>query len=115
MHGTVKETRYHTSEHGGALEEAETLEASTGDITFINGAPRAAQTARARVEAGSVPARPGRSRGPPPDSIALHKVGNPRADDVAATLHLYAPPFQQCRVWLDPADASKVRPRSPPA
>lgn len=45
MHGTVKETRYHTPEEGGALQEAESLEASAGDITFINGATRAAQAA----------------------------------------------------------------------
>lgn len=33
------------------------------------------------------------------DSIGLHKVG--AADGPAMTLHLYAPPFRTCRIWLD--------------
>lgn len=33
------------------------------------------------------------------DSIGLHKVG--AAEGPAMTLHLYAPPFRTCSVWLD--------------
>lgn len=33
------------------------------------------------------------------DSIGLHKVG--AADGPAMTLHLYAPPFRTCKIWLD--------------
>lgn len=32
------------------------------------------------------------------DSMGYHKVGNP-TNEPSVTLHLYAPPFQQCRVW----------------
>lgn len=41
------------------------------------------------------------------DSLGLHKVGNPSADVDAITLHLYAPPYEKCRVWFDPSDATK--------
>ena len=35
------------------------------------------------------------------DSLGLHKVVNPSPSVPACTLHLYAPPFQRCHVWLD--------------
>lgn len=38
------------------------------------------------------------------DSIGLHKVGNPSAITPAVTLHLYSPPFQDCRVWVDDSE-----------
>jgi len=41
------------------------------------------------------------------DSMGYHKVGNPNATVPAVTLHLYCPPFDQCRIWLDPDNASK--------
>lgn len=41
------------------------------------------------------------------DSLGLHKVGNPHAEVDAITMHLYAPPYDKCRVWLDPSDADK--------
>ena len=34
------------------------------------------------------------------DSLGLHKVGNP-GKVPAVTLHLYAPPFASCKIWLD--------------
>lgn len=37
------------------------------------------------------------------DSLGYHKVGNP-GNEIAVTLHLYAPPFASCRLWKD-ADA----------
>ncbi|RHY00096.1 hypothetical protein DYB36_013898 [Aphanomyces astaci] len=42
------------------------------------------------------------------DSLGLHKVGNPSEDVDAITLHLYAPPFYQCRLWHDPQDATNA-------
>ncbi|ETV79234.1 hypothetical protein H257_07301 [Aphanomyces astaci] len=42
------------------------------------------------------------------DSLGLHKVGNPSEDVDAITLHLYAPPFDQCRLWHDPQDATNA-------
>jgi len=33
------------------------------------------------------------------DSIGLHRVENPSHSDVAISLHLYCPPFQQCAVF----------------
>jgi len=33
------------------------------------------------------------------DNMGYHKIGNPTADQSAISLHLYAPPIQQCRIW----------------
>ncbi|ETV97889.1 hypothetical protein H310_09211 [Aphanomyces invadans] len=41
------------------------------------------------------------------DSLGLHKIGNPSDTTDAITLHLYAPPYDKCRLWLNPADATK--------
>ncbi|RHY43461.1 hypothetical protein DYB34_012801 [Aphanomyces astaci] len=41
------------------------------------------------------------------DSLGLHKIGNPSQDVDAITLHLYSPPYEKCRLWLDPCDATK--------
>ena len=38
------------------------------------------------------------------ESLGLHKIGNP-GDEEAVTLHLYSPPYNSCRIWLDPSDA----------
>ncbi|CAB9500292.1 Cysteine dioxygenase type 1 [Seminavis robusta] len=38
------------------------------------------------------------------DSIGLHKVGNPSKDVLAVSLHLYAPPFGECKVWVPDED-----------
>jgi hypothetical protein len=35
------------------------------------------------------------------DSMGYHKVGNPSTHQPAVTLHLYAPPFNECTVWCD--------------
>lgn len=40
------------------------------------------------------------------DSMGYHKVGNPSKTTPAVTLHLYCPPFDQCKIWLDPSHAS---------
>lgn len=41
------------------------------------------------------------------DSMGLHKVGNPRHDQLAITLHLYSPPFDTCRVWTDAENSNQ--------
>mmetsp|Transcript_37693 Transcript_37693/g.67884 ORF Transcript_37693/g.67884 Transcript_37693/m.67884 type:complete len:256 (-) Transcript_37693:204-971(-) len=41
------------------------------------------------------------------DSMGYHKVGNPSKSAPAVTLHLYCPPFSQCKIWLDPSHGSK--------
>nr|CCA17626.1 cysteine dioxygenase putative [Albugo laibachii Nc14] len=41
------------------------------------------------------------------DSMGLHKVGNPRHDQLAVTLHLYSPPFDACRVWMDSENSNQ--------
>ena len=33
------------------------------------------------------------------DDIGLHKITNPSAEIGAVSLHLYTPPFQNCKVW----------------
>ncbi|KAL7571287.1 hypothetical protein ACA910_008940 [Epithemia clementina (nom. ined.)] len=34
------------------------------------------------------------------DFLGYHKISNP-SSELAVTLHLYCPPFDECRVWLD--------------
>jgi len=41
------------------------------------------------------------------DSMGYHKMENPSRDVPAVTMHLYSPPFQNCKVWLDPERASQ--------
>lgn len=33
------------------------------------------------------------------DSLGYHRVSNPSKSDLAVTLHLYCPPYQQCKTW----------------
>jgi hypothetical protein len=33
------------------------------------------------------------------DSMGYHKIGNPTAYTPAVSLHIYAPPIQECRIW----------------
>lgn len=40
------------------------------------------------------------------DSMGIHKVCNPSRYEPAVTLHLYCPPFQECKIWFDPCKAS---------
>jgi len=40
------------------------------------------------------------------DSMGYHKIGN-TSKQPAMTLHLYCPPFDKCKIWLDPSHASK--------
>jgi cysteine dioxygenase len=42
------------------------------------------------------------------DYMGYHKVENPSDDTPAITLHLYCPPFEKCKIWLDPSDASRT-------
>jgi len=35
------------------------------------------------------------------DSLGYHKIGNPSKTTLAVSLHLYAPPFQTCRIWYN--------------
>jgi cysteine dioxygenase len=35
------------------------------------------------------------------DSQGFHKIGNPDATIPAITMHLYSPPFESCKIWLD--------------
>lgn len=35
------------------------------------------------------------------DSIGYHQISNP-SSELTLTLHLYCPPFEECRTWLDP-------------
>jgi len=41
------------------------------------------------------------------DWLGYHKIGNPSKSQPAVTLHLYSPPFDSCKIWLDPSKASK--------
>jgi len=40
--------------------------------------------------------------------MGLHKVGAAPGCEHACTLHLYAPPFDKCCVWLDAAQPDRV-------
>lgn len=39
------------------------------------------------------------------DNIGYHKVGNP-GEKLAVSMHLYSPPFDKCKIWMDQCDAS---------
>lgn len=41
------------------------------------------------------------------DSMGYHRVSNPHPDELAVTLHLYCPPYHQCKVW---ASAEQTEP-----
>jgi len=75
--GSIQETRYKIN---GETDEMEV----TSDETFADDAPAFIK-----------------------DSMGYHSVGNPCKSTPAVTLHLYCPPFQQCKIWLDPTHASK--------
>ena len=40
--------------------------------------------------------------------MGLHRVGASASCERACTLHLYAPPFDSCRVWLDASKPDRV-------
>eukprot|EP01083_Nonionella_stella_P071500 192075_1 len=40
------------------------------------------------------------------DNLGYHKVGNPSNDLLAMSIHLYSPPFNKCKIWMDPCDAA---------
>jgi len=40
------------------------------------------------------------------DNLGYHKIGND-GEDLAISLHLYSPPFGECRIWCDENDSSK--------
>ena len=73
LQGQVNECRYVTTSttSDGSLECIQDVTADEGEVIYIE------------------------------DSMGLHKVGNPSPDIPAVTLHLYSPPFQQCKIWLD--------------
>jgi cysteine dioxygenase len=41
------------------------------------------------------------------DQLGCHRVGNPRDDVDAITMHLYTPPYRSCHTWLDASDAPR--------
>jgi cysteine dioxygenase len=43
------------------------------------------------------------------DCLGYHKVENPSFSKPAVTMHLYSPPFERCRVWLDETSATSSR------
>jgi len=78
LHGRVRECRYKSSRDdepdngsGGGLVCTSDTTASAGDLVFIQ------------------------------DRLGYHKVGNPDPTQPAFTLHLYSPPIDRCRIWLD--------------
>jgi cysteine dioxygenase len=43
------------------------------------------------------------------DCLGYHKIENPSSTKPAVTMHLYSPPFERCRVWLDETSATSSR------
>ncbi|KAL7469622.1 hypothetical protein ACHAXS_009881 [Conticribra weissflogii] len=74
--GNVRETRYAIDYVTDSLEVTSDETFESGSLTFIS------------------------------DFMGFHKVGNPSKTDPAITMHLYCPPFKQCKIWLDPSHAS---------
>ncbi|KAL7430777.1 hypothetical protein ACHAXH_001681 [Discostella pseudostelligera] len=75
--GKIQETRYEINAAADRLE-------ITSDMVFDDDAPTFIN-----------------------DSMGYHKVGNPSKSMPAVTMHLYCPPFNQCKIWLDPSHASR--------
>jgi len=69
--GSVVETRYIQDKTNNTLTETQKMQGNVGDVIYID------------------------------DSIALHKVGNMSSNELASTLHLYSPPYQKCKIWLN--------------
>lgn len=40
------------------------------------------------------------------DNLGYHKIGN-NGKDLAISLHLYSPPFGECRIWCDENNSTK--------
>lgn len=40
------------------------------------------------------------------DNLGYHKVGNPSCDLPAVSMHLYSPPFDKCKIWMNSYDES---------
>lgn len=75
--GVLKETRYSIDTLTNRLIRGEEMCAKKDDVLYID------------------------------DSMGLHKVENPSGDEMAVSLHLYSPPYSQCRVWLCENQADK--------
>jgi cysteine dioxygenase len=71
LEGQVQEYRYKESDVDGSMECIQDMTCRSGQVLYIE------------------------------DSMGLHKVGNPSATERAVTLHVYSPPFAECKIWLD--------------
>jgi cysteine dioxygenase len=78
VEGTVRETRYRVDCDNNKLTAVSTADCPAGAVVFID------------------------------DSMGPHKVGNPSLEAEAVTLHLYAPPFSVCSIWLNAGNARAV-------
>jgi cysteine dioxygenase len=71
LNGQVHECRYKQKDVDGPFVCTQEMKCNEGEVLYIE------------------------------DSMGLHKVGNPSDTVGAVTLHVYSPPFQECRIWLD--------------
>jgi len=69
IRGCIKETRYHLDQ--------DTLQIKVGKVKFFN--------------EGQISYMD--------DNLGYHKIGNSQKDTGAVSLHLYTPPFSECKVW----------------
>lgn len=44
------------------------------------------------------------------DALGLHRIINPSNDEVAVSLHIYSPPFQECQVFPPTGGAPRIAP-----
>lgn len=35
------------------------------------------------------------------DSMGYHRMSNPSKEELAVSLHLYCPPYHQCKIWAN--------------
>lgn len=61
-------------------------------------------------EADAFAAKPEESVAFMHDSLGLHRIINPSAEDVAISLHIYSPPFEECHVFPPTGGAPKTAP-----
>lgn len=77
--GSIEEVRFSRADDGRLVEVGSSMfDASQNDVSYMN------------------------------DSLGVHQIINPSSDEQAVSLHIYAPPFQQCRIFAPTTGEAKV-------
>ena len=108
VEGSVVETRYEKNDNDNSLSvtSVDTYEGVSNiqHIAFVNNAIDISELTSYLVSSTT----DNKAVSYINDYQGYHKVENPSVITPAVTLHLYCPPFQKCKIWLDPSDASRT-------